>query len=82
MIYNMGQLTRVYGKEEVPVEFVDIARDIGIFGGPAPFPPWCVGLRVEGCRVYRGTSIMRKSAHLGPCSGIMRRALWWFSGVL
>ena len=29
---------------------------------------------------YRGTSLMRNSAPLGPYSRTMRRALWWSEG--
>ena len=30
---------------------------------------------------HKGTSLMRNSAPLGPCSEIMPRALWWSYGV-
>ena len=29
---------------------------------------------------YRGTSLMRNSAPLGPYSRTMPRALWWYQG--
>ena len=28
-------------------------------------------------RLYRGTSLIRSSAPLGPCGRAMRRAVWW-----
>ena len=39
----------------------------------------CAGVRVweGGLRVYRGTSLIRKRAPLGPYSGTMQRALRW-----
>ena len=30
---------------------------------------------------YRGTSLMRNSAPLGPCSRTMHMVIWWFQGV-
>jgi len=53
----------------------------------AGFWPWLSGnrLKVSPLRsredgVYRGTSLIRNSAPLGPCSGTMPRALWWPQG--
>jgi hypothetical protein len=32
---------------------------------------------ISKCEAYTGTSLIRNSATLGPCSRIMPRALWW-----
>jgi hypothetical protein len=39
---------------------------------------WAGSERGGGVVVYRGTSHIRNSAHLGPYSRTMPRALWWF----
>ena len=42
------------------------------------FRVWGLRFRVEGAVVdYRGTSLLRNSAPLGPYSRTIPRALWW-----
>ena len=53
-------------RAEVPIEVTDEPRaGGGSFGNPKP---------------YRGTSLIRNSALLGPYSRTMHRALWWVPG--
>jgi hypothetical protein len=64
-----------YLMKQAPAEDYSMCFSCSVLSAPPPSND--VHHKMRQGPVYRGTSLMRKSTPLGPCSGIIPRGLWW-----